>query len=439
MCPMIFVEAIEASQESRMRPLGDVHEAGQMIRSRCTQGTDRIQSVSQTTNSTSFARPAGIRASASYFPELESLRGWAILLVFLFHADGVVTGYERIGTMVSPALAFMTAGHTGVTLFFVLSAFLLSRPFLEEGRGRRRVDLRNFFRRRILRIMPLYATAIVVAVTLSYDDPSALIDGFYALFFMNSFTGTANSLMPYSAVWWSLATEIQFYLVLPMLGLTLRTRMGRWIGLITLIVWAIAYAILATDPSLLSTGVRFRLGLSILGRAPAFLGGIAAAWFVLHYGDRLRSAMHKQAWLRNGGSDLLLLVVLYPLGLLLQKVTARGFILSEIKMPAWHVGESLLWTAVVLLVVLAPLRTRAVVANRFMGILGLLSYSLYLIHEPVLFPVLIRIRGNGVPIAVDLILRGMVFAAVFALCVAISAVTYRVIERPFLLRKAKIE
>ncbi len=395
-------------------------------------------SVSQMKDHVQSTRPAGIRASASFFPELESLRGWAILLVFLFHADGAITGDGRIGTTVSPALAFITAGHTGVTLFFVLSAFLLARPFLEERCGGRRVERKNFFRRRVLRIMPLYAAAVAAAVALSYSNAGALVDGLCALFFLNSFTGSVGSLIPYSAVWWSLATEVQFYLVLPLLGLSLRTRIGRIIGSAVLLAWAITYAVVTTDDSLLSAGARFRLNLSLPGRAPAFLFGIAGAWVVLHHGERIRVAMQKQAWLRNGGADLLLLASLSVLGLLLQKVTARGFISAEITMSAWHLAESLLWTTVLMLIVLAPLRTRAVISNRLMGILGLLSYSLYLIHEPILFLGLGPLVGRGIPLDIDLNLRIVAFGAAFILCISMSALTYRVIERPFLVRKAKI-
>jgi peptidoglycan/LPS O-acetylase OafA/YrhL len=383
-------------------------------------------------------RPAGIRASASFFPELESLRGWAILLVVLFHADGAVTGNSRIGTTVSPLLAFITAGHTGVTLFFILSAFLLARPFLEEARGGRHVDRRNFFRRRVLRIMPLYAAAVVAAVAFSYSNAGAVIDGLCALVFLNSFTGSVGSLMPYSAVWWSLATEVQFYLVLPLLGLVLRSRSGRTIGIAVLLAWALAYVVLASDPTLLSPWIRFRLNLSLAGRTPAFLFGIAAAWLVLRYGERIRDAMRQKIWLRNGGADLLLFASLFALGLLLQIVTERGFIHAAITMPPWHLVESLLWTTVVLLVVLAPLRIQSVISNRAMGILGLLSYSLYLVHEPILFLGLGPLVGRGVPLDDDLILRIVAFLAAIALCLGLSAVTYRLIERPFLVRKAKV-
>jgi peptidoglycan/LPS O-acetylase OafA/YrhL len=286
--------------------------------------------------------------------------------------------------------------------------------------------------------MPLYAAAVVAAVAFSYNNAGAVIDGLCALVFLNSFTGSVTSLMPYSAVWWSLATEVQFYLVLPLLGPALRSRSGRTIGLSVLLIRLFAYVVLASDHTLLSPWIRFRLNLSLAGRTPAFLSGIAAAWVVLRYGERIRDAMRQKIWLRNGGSDLLLLASLFALGLLLQKVTERGFIQSAITTPAWHLVESLLWTTVVLLVVLAPLRMRSVISNRAMGILGLLSYSLYLVHEPILFLGLGPLVGRGVPLDVDLILRIVAILAAVALCLGLSAVTYRLIERPFLVRKAKV-
>jgi peptidoglycan/LPS O-acetylase OafA/YrhL len=351
----------------------------------------------------------------------------------------VITGYERIGTTVSPALAFITAGHTGVTLFFVLSAFLLSRPFLAEASGGRLAHRGNFYRRRILRIMPLYTVAVFVAIALAWRNPTALVDGLGALFFLNSFTGSVASLIPYSAVWWSLATEVQFYLVLPLLGLCLRSKTGRMIGLASLLLWAAAFTVVATQQGIVSNDVHFRLSLSLFGRAPAFLAGIAASWFVVRHGEQVRNRMSEIEWLRKGGADVLLLIVLFGLGLVLQQVTYRGFVQTEISAPASHLAESILWTLVLLLVLLAPLKTSRLITNRVFTTLGLLSYSLYLIHEPILFFGLSQLVPRGIPVDVDLGLRAVAFTIAFILCVSLSAVSYRLIERPFLVRKARID
>ena len=90
---------------------------------------------------------AGVRHESTYLHQLESLRGVAILLVFLFHVYGITCG--MVEQQPSFLLSFITGGNTGVTLFFVLSGFLLSLPWLEHfvyQRSSRRV-LPAFMRR----------------------------------------------------------------------------------------------------------------------------------------------------------------------------------------------------------------------------------------------------------------------------------------------------
>jgi peptidoglycan/LPS O-acetylase OafA/YrhL len=392
-------------------------------------------------------RPAGIRASSAYSPELESLRGWAMLLVFAFHAEVQVSDVERVGTLVSPVFAFLTAGHTGVTLFFVLSAFLLSRPFLEQGRlGEERtgrvVRITDFFRRRVLRIMPLYAAAVATAVFFCFDTPGVLIEGLRALFFVNSFTGETvlhHTLMPYSAVWWSLGTEAQFYLALPFLGLCLRSRRGKILGLLVLIGWAVSYAIVTSDRPLMMTEDGFRFSIALPGRAPAFLAGIAAAWIVSRYGERIRRFARDSFWLRRGGSDLLLLSTLLALGFVLRHVTFLGFLTAERRWPIWHLAESGLWGFVLLIVVLMPIRSHALISNRLLALFGLLSYSLYLVHVPIVLGVVEFLSAHDVAYDAGWPARIATILGIFTLCLALSAFTYRFIERPFLLRKARIE
>ncbi|TMA82728.1 MAG: hypothetical protein E6J72_01985, partial [Deltaproteobacteria bacterium] len=116
--------------------------------------------------------------------------------------------------------ALMLGGHTGVSLFFILSGFQLSRPFLAEIGGGRRVDLAGFARRRLGRIMPLYAVAVVTITIAAAARPADLLHGVPYLVFLNAWVPEAMQPLPlFSKVWWSLATEAQFYVVLPLLPL----------------------------------------------------------------------------------------------------------------------------------------------------------------------------------------------------------------------------
>src|SRR5438045_1854706 len=90
--------------------------------------------------------PAPARQAAEPFrPDLEGLRGVAILLVLLFHAG----------------LPLTTGGFVGVDVFFVLSGFLITGLLIRERERRGRIDLRAFYARRARRILPAAAAVIV--------------------------------------------------------------------------------------------------------------------------------------------------------------------------------------------------------------------------------------------------------------------------------------
>jgi peptidoglycan/LPS O-acetylase OafA/YrhL len=382
--------------------------------------------------------PAGIRDARSYSPELESLRGVACLLVFFFHASGTVaSGAARD---VDPLRAFVYAGHTGVTLFFVLSAFLLSRPFLEQARGGPRVGWGRFWARRALRILPLYWFIVVVASIWNARAPADLLRGLPYLFFLNSVSSLVDPLEPFSGLWWSLATEWQFYLLLPIASLCLLSRRGRVLGVIGLVVYAALYTLFATHRFAPRNPTAYTdLGFSLFGRASALLAGVAAAWICGRYAGSIRAALQRRPWLRRGGADALLLVLLAGLGQLLSGVSRRGFIAAEVIAPAWHVAEALFWAALVVWVLLAPLRTAPLFSNPLLRGVGVLSYSLYLVHVVILYQILIPfldIMTRGKPGWTPRAFAGTL--AALAVSLAVSFATYRLVERPFLLRKARV-
>src|SRR5262245_44134810 len=268
----------------------------------------RTPSVPLTAVSEPAGVPAGVRRSQAYFPEIESLRGVAISLVILFHMSGMVVPKANTRDMlVSPVEAFVDAGHTGVSLFFVLSGFLLSLPFLVEAAGGKAVSRRQYFVRRALRILPLYWTAVLVgslivtlrvapalgAAPVMQANPWVQAVGIVPfllflsatpyMFFVNSVTWRVANLDPYRTGWWSLGTEVQFYCALPFLPLFLRSRRGRWFGLVLLAAWGGCYAweLLGPLPHLTTAG-HIVLRLSLFGRGSFFLFGMCAAWVHLH-------------------------------------------------------------------------------------------------------------------------------------------------------------
>lgn len=389
-------------------------------------------------DATGHAADAGV-AAGSYLPELESLRGLAILLVFWFHVEGILfLPYRRPAEVVLPWQALLRAGHTGVSLFFVLSAFLLSLPFWREPAGGPYQSLARYASRRALRILPLYWFAVAVGTVVTAGSLADLGRAIPHALFLSGVAGWSTPLNPFSDVWWSLVTEVQFYLLLPLLPLCRRWRHGRALGIALLAVAVLAYGLfLARVLAAATPAGQMQLAGSIVGRGPQFIIGGAAAWLYL----RLRASRSSApAWWRQGGADLALLATLTALALLLQWVIAGG-VQHSIFPPfhAWHLLEALLWAGVLLLVLLAPLRSKRLWSNPALEWLGLLSYSIYMWHLPVAWYVIPGLRRAGLLVAAGWSVAGLLAALlVAALCLALSTLTYRWVERPFLVRKARL-
>ncbi len=111
-------------------------------------------------------------------PEVDALRGVAITLVMLYHVD-IFTGGQVLETPGHTSLlgAVLHGGHTGASLFFVLSGFLLTTPFVREAAGGAHVSRRTYAARRFWRIMPLYAVAVAVASVRCATRPADVLRG----------------------------------------------------------------------------------------------------------------------------------------------------------------------------------------------------------------------------------------------------------------------
>jgi peptidoglycan/LPS O-acetylase OafA/YrhL len=361
----------------------------------------------------------------SHLPELDSLRGLAIALVVLYHVDYLVEGTPK-ASQVSLPWAFIAAGHSGVTLFFVLSGFLLSRPFLADG-GRQPVSLGDFFSHRCLRILPMYWLTVSVATVLSASSAAQLVRGIPYLVFLNGF-GLHHPLFPYSAAWWSLATEVQFYLLLPLLAQCFRPgrRTIGWLCVVGLVGLYLSFVFrLFGSTSIVGQIV---LATSIIGRGPVFLEGMAAAWLFQRLGPC--AAGDGMWWGRMPLADGILLCLVILLALLLRWAAFQGFWAAESFQP-WHIAEGAAWAGIMLLLVRHPLRCKALLVNPGTAELGMISYSLFLIHFPLLFFLLSGLLGTRVQGGWSKELC-VVLLPVLAVCVGISSATYRLIERPFL-------
>jgi len=153
--------------------------------------------------------------TSGYRPELDAVRFFAFLLVFLFHA----LPYPAVGQSGwRIRLALVQECSSGLCLFFALSAYLITSLLLTERQATATVSIKKFYIRRLLRIWPLYFFAIALGLVLAVlthhrADVTGLV--WYLLFAGNfycmAFGWPANPMSPL----WSISIEEQFYLLWP--------------------------------------------------------------------------------------------------------------------------------------------------------------------------------------------------------------------------------
>ena len=165
-------------------------------------------------------------------PELDGLRGLAIILVMASHYAWYLPVH---GNWFIPIGDVISKGWTGVDLFFVLSGFLITGVLL-DSKGQKNY-FRNFYARRILRIFPLYygflSCLLVIMVFLKFDSPEGSQLYSVAQRQLHEqpwlWTFTANLYTVFTGRWltivahlWSLSVEEQFYLIWPLAILLVR-------------------------------------------------------------------------------------------------------------------------------------------------------------------------------------------------------------------------
>ena len=373
-----------------------------------------------------FSLQSGIRGGG-YLSQIYALRGLAILLVFFFHAWGISGG--SAGSEPSLWFSYVVAGRTGVTLFFVISGFLLSIPWLRALRSSdvAMPSLKNYYAARVLRIVPLYYLAVFMA---------CVVSGYWnAGFKAFTFQFIGFEIFPFSVVWWTLVTEVQFYLVLPLLiWLLASSGKSRLFLLLVLILWGGVYITqVLNNPSGEKIG-SYLLTKSLFGRLPAFLLGMLAAWAFLG----VRALPIFQAnWVRVLGAVIILLA-LFLNGVVLRHTVLLGEWKSESNWHEHHIYEAILWSVVLLVLVLTRPLFYRVIANSVLAVVGKLSYSLYLWHVPILFYVIYPTKERiGVGFSESVLAYLLAFAALLLSLVA-SLLTYRFIELPGLNVKRRL-
>jgi peptidoglycan/LPS O-acetylase OafA/YrhL len=351
-------------------------------------------------------------ARRHYFPHVEGLRGVAAGYVFLYHAwqTGIAHAHATMRVLLPYTLAWAQYGHYAVAVFIVISGYCLGLPV--ATRPDRPFGALEFAKRRARRLGPAYVAALLLSVV-PYCAGSLLAG--HRLNVAHVAVGLAlhlalvHNLIASAAEYlngpmWSIALECQIYVVFALLLVPVWRRFGVWQQL------ALALG-LGLAPHLLFNG-RFDYA------APWLLGLFAMGVAAAHASARGSSSRVPWGWLTAAATAVALALAL-----------PRGDAAADdaLWLPDLAVGAGVALLFVWSGGAVAPWPAR-ILAFRPLVALGAFSYSLYLIHGPLVVLLgAILWRANAGTMG-----SALAYGFLVPVVVALAYAFHRAFERPFM-------
>ncbi|MGV3017184.1 acyltransferase family protein [Rothia sp. 88186D007BW] len=321
------------------------------------------------------------------YAHIDAMRAFAVLLVVFSHAG----------------LTFVPGG-SGVTIFFAISGFIITYLLLRERDKTGGFDVAGFYIRRLLKIAPPLILAIVIP-TLIYRAMGGAVDtldflGQIFFFFNLRYLDSQITVLPGTHVMWSLSIEEQFYLVFALIWLVL-VRWGAYRRALTVLGVAVALYSSLSRWVLHDAGAsadRIYFGTDTRMEAIA-IGMLTALWYHRYardeivLGRKITGRHYRPGALAWGGRTIPLLgrnwvfcaaLGVYLLTLVIRDDTFRDTV--RYSLQAWAASAIMLWGLV------ASRQPLGAAVHRFLAwrplqLIGLSSYSIYLVHD-VLFKAL---------------------------------------------------
>lgn len=360
-------------------------------------------------------------------PELDTLRGVAVLLVLFFHGFYFATLADRFHGPVRWFVLATDTGWMGVNLFFVLSGFLITGILLDSAHETG--YYRRFYVRRALRILPAYygfllLLFVIVHLGLVNRQTSWQFLGF-SLVYLSNVSILFGVPSQYGALW-SLSVEEHFYLLWPAAVRNVSRRF---------LVWTCALIIVVCP--LLRAYCYWRH--YEYGAGYTWLVADGLAWGALLALLARGKVSSRRAMARFGASCLAatacLIVLLLPFGIASSRALAGGVLINSV-INSFFAG------ALALALVVGSGPWKNVFNIRVLKFFGDISYGLYLV-EMLAFDVVDRILGHwGILVSHTsgnfsvVLLR---FALTATLATTVAYLSRRYYEEPFLRLKHKFE
>ncbi len=314
-------------------------------------------------------------------------------------------------------------GSMGVSLFFVLSGFLITYLLLQEQSDNSHIHLGRFYMRRVLRIWPLYYSVVLLAffvlphfyTQLGWDQN--FYDHFFTklMFYVLILPNVCLALFPEVLAanqLWSIGVEEQFYLVWPLLVVLFRRNL----------LWV--FVTILAGKSLLTVGLNH-----IVVHAPGLDWlNVTVRQFEI---EKLTIGSIGAYWLFNEKKDILRWIY-HPVTRAVGWLGLLGFATFHVRVKFYSIILGFL-----LLIVLMNMcrRKQLWTDHPLISYLGKISYSMYMIHQFVILAVLSVAKPHFKGVSFQVVM----YAASLPLTALVSIASYEWLEKPFLRLKTRFE
>ena len=366
------------------------------------------------------------RSSQQHIASLDGLRGLAILAVVITHFGGNGESSHRLLRRLEVLIPF---GWSGVSLFFVLSGFLIT-GILWDSRATSGW-LKKFFARRMLRIFPLYYLSLLIAVVMAVVMGNVrVVLAHLCVFFLylqnypRLFEWANHSPSPLVFThFWSLAVEEQFYLLWPFVIAMVASRRAARNLCLAIFFFSFGCRLLCY------THLAHLQGLYARGSLSTRCGELALGGFVaLCYRDPV-DWERLVRWSKPLALGSLAAIVI---------VFWRSRILETRAHLSFGLAAITLLFAALLVRALSPGLTATLLRWRFLRMLGKYSYGLYVYHL-LFYTLFLRIVAKIAPHAGPASGRVFLILVMLAITVPVTLLSFHFFERPFLAARSHFQ
>jgi len=367
-----------------------------------------------------------------YFPGLNGLRFWAAFLVILHHVEQFKL-WQHLPNLFKNNF-FEAIGHQGVSLFFVLSGFLITFLLLAEYEKTHHIAIKNFYIRRILRIWPLYYLIMILGlfvlpqfITIS---PVSQLDVHFTLkvllfmFMLPNVLRVTEAPIVGANQAWSVGVEEQFYIIWPLLIRTFRKVLLKFLIIFIILKFAVTIFMAVSLDHFLSPDYQYMM----------YLRTIQRFWDLLQIEQMAFGAIG--AYVLFYKKEKILNVIYHPITQILMAVGIVFILTVRFKFIGQTLFDALLFS-ILILNVSTNKNFVLKLENRFYSYLGNISFGIYMYHTICIAIILTILQKIGLDKGNQVLFNIVLYSGSVIMTIGVAAFSYKYFESFFLRQKER--